>query len=198
MVKLLNRHSDSRLLLLFQRLMLTTCVVLFLAACTEGYPTEDELIISPHALTQSERLEAMNQLGQEAHPGITWIYRTQPSCILQISVEGGESGRQTFSLQMKDAAVNVSSNKTDKVYGIQVQPKGSDSQEKQPILLSRTWVDAVEMHIGKYHPKHNQPAIKQACRCPSAHRRCQSGSSSRDTKGWRCSCHAHDDGLSNS
>jgi hypothetical protein len=145
MEKILNKHSDSRLLLLFQRLILAPCVVLLFAACTQGYPTEDAVIISPHALTQSERLEAMNQLGQDAHPGIKWIYRSLPNCSLQIAVEGVEPGKQTFSLQMAGASVDVSSNKTAKAYGVQVQPKDSDNQEKQPILLSRTWADAVEM-----------------------------------------------------
>ena len=145
MGELLNQRSDSGLLAFFQRLMLATCVVLFFAACTDGYPTEDELIISPHELTQSERLQAMNQIGQDAQPEIKWIYRALPGCVLQITVEGVESGKLTFSLRMAGAGVDISSNKADEAFGVQVQPREGDYLEKQPILLSRTWIDAVEM-----------------------------------------------------
>ena len=145
MGELLNRPSDSSLLSLRQRLMLAAGAILIFAACTDGYPIEDELVISPHALTQSERLQAMNQLGQDAYPGIEWIYRALSDCILQITVEGVESGKQTFSLQMAGAGIDVSSNKADEAFGVQVVPIEGESLEKQHVLLSKTWLDAVAM-----------------------------------------------------
>jgi hypothetical protein len=141
----LNQLFERSLLNLLRRWLLTICVVLFSAACADGYPTEDELIISPFGLNQFQQLEAMNQLGQDAHADITWIYRALPSCTMQMTVNGLESGKQTFSLQMSGAGVDISFNKADQVYGVQVQPAEGASLEERSVLLSKTWVDAVEM-----------------------------------------------------
>ena len=141
----LNPPSSGSLVKGFQRWMLVPLVILFFAACTDGYPTEDELIINPLELNQSQRLQAMNQLGQDAHPEMTWIYRALPSCTMQITVNGPESGQQTFSLQMSGAGVDISFNKTEQIYGVKVQPKRGDTLEDQPVLLSKTWLDAIEM-----------------------------------------------------
>lgn len=141
----LNQPSNGCLLNRFQRLTLVPLVILFFAACTEGYPTEDELIINPLELNQSERLRAMNQLGDEAHPELTWIYRALPSCTLQVTVNESESGKQTYSLQMSGAGVDISFNKTEQIYGVKVKPKQGDTLKEQPVLLSKTWLDAIEM-----------------------------------------------------
>ncbi|WP_300115373.1 hypothetical protein [Rhodoferax sp.] len=133
------------MLTMLQRLMLVPLAIVFFAACTDGYPREDELIINPLELNQFQRLQAMNQLGQDAYPEITWRYRSLPSCILQMTVNSFESDKQTFSLHMLGAGVDISFNKADRVYGVQVQQREGESLEEQPILLSKTWVDAIEM-----------------------------------------------------
>lgn len=145
MSMVLNQPSSSSLLTLFQRLMLVPFAFLFFAACTDGYPTEDELIVNPLELNQSQRLQAMNQLGQDAHPEMTWIYRALPSCAMLITVNGSESGQQTFGLKMSGAGVDISFNKAEKIYGVKVQPKEGDTLEERPVLLSKTWLDAIEM-----------------------------------------------------
>lgn len=141
----LNQIFISSVLATSQRVMLAFFAVLLFAACTEGYPKEDELIINPLKLNQSEQLQAMNRLGQDAHPEMTWIYRALPSCIMQMTVDRFELGKQTFSLQMLSANVDISFNNADQVYGVQVQPRSGGSLEERPVLLSKTWVDAIEM-----------------------------------------------------
>lgn len=145
MTMVLNQPAGSNLVTGLRRLLLVPVAFLFLAACTEGYPTEDELIINPLEMNQSQRLQAMNQLGQDAHPEMTWIYRALPSCTMQITVNGSESDQQTFSLQMSGAGVGISFNKAEQIYGVKVQPKRGDALEEQPVLLSKTWLDAIEM-----------------------------------------------------
>lgn len=141
----LNLRSNNCLLTVFQRLMLVPCAVLFFAACTDPYPKEDELIVNALELNQFQRMEAMNLLGQDAHPETTWIYRALPNCTMQMTVNSSESGKQTFSLQMSGAGVDISFNKADQVYGVQVQPKEGESLEQRHVFLSKTWVDAIEM-----------------------------------------------------
>ena len=64
---------------------------------------------------------------------------------MQMTVNGLESVKQTFSLQMSGTGVGFSYNKADQVYGVQVQPREGGSLEERPVLLSKTWLDAVEM-----------------------------------------------------
>jgi len=141
----LNQVSNSSLLTGFQRLMLFPVSILFFAACTEGYPTEGELIINPVELNQAQRLQAMNQLGKVAHPEVTWIYRALPSCIMEMTFRGFESAKQTFSMHLSGAGVDISFNKMDQIYGAQVAPRKGESLEERPVLLSKNWVDAIEM-----------------------------------------------------
>ena len=118
--------------------MLVSCAGLFFAACTEGYPAENESIINPLALNPSQRLQAMNQLEQDALPELIWIYHALPSRIMQVTVNGFESGKQTFGLQMSGAGVDISFNAANQIYAVQVQPKEGESLEQRPVLLSKT------------------------------------------------------------
>lgn len=145
MSMVLNQPSNSSVLTLFQRLIVIVCAALVFAACTDGYPNEDELTINPLKLNQPQRLEAMNQLGQDAHPDLTWIYRALPSCILQMTVDGLDSGKQVFSLPMLNAGVDISSSKADPGYGVKVKPRDGANLSERVVFLSKTWVDAVAM-----------------------------------------------------
>lgn len=145
MSMVLSQQPGSGLLTGFQRLMLVPFSILFFSACTEGYPTEDELIINPLELNQTQRLQAMNQLGQDAHPDMTWIYRALPSCILQMTVDGLDSGKQVINLPMLDVSVDISSSKADQAYGVIVKLRVGASSSEQVVFLSKTWGDAVEM-----------------------------------------------------
>jgi hypothetical protein len=141
----LNQTSNNSMLALCQRLMLAFGAMLLFAACTEGYPKEDELIVNPLALNQSQRLEAMNLLGQEAHPEMTWTYSVLPGCILRTMVSGFETDKPAFNLPMVHADVGISFDKSGQIYSVQVQPRELESLEKRPVLLSKTWLDAIEM-----------------------------------------------------
>lgn len=145
MSMVLSQHPGSSLLTGIQRLMLVLFAILFFAACTEGYPTEDELIINPLELNQAQRLQAMNQLGQDAHPDMTWIYRALPNCILQMTVDGLDSRKQVFNLPMLEVSVDISSSKADQAYSVKVTPWDGASSSEQVVFLSKTWVDAVAM-----------------------------------------------------
>lgn len=141
----LNQLPISSLLTLLQRLMLGSLAILFFAACTDGYPIEDELIMNPLELSSSQRLQAMNQLGQDTHPDLRWIYHALPSCILQVTFDGLDSGKQVFSLPMLNAGVDISSGKADPGYGVKVKPRDGASLLERVVFLSKPWVDAVAM-----------------------------------------------------
>lgn len=145
MVMTLNRRSFNALLVGCQRLVLASCAILFLSACLDGYPTEDEVNLTPLEMSQTQRLETMNQLGQEAHPELTWLYRAMPGCSLQWTVHGGDSGKKTFNLPLRGAGVDLSFNKADQIYGVQVRPADASDLNELTVLLSKKWADAIKL-----------------------------------------------------
>ncbi len=147
----LNRHSFkcvvdgfSRWLRLKQWVMACLAIAFF-AGCMDTYPTEDEVSILPREMTQAQRLQAMNQLGQEAHPELTWFYRAMPDCRLQWTVQGGDAGKGIAQVPLWGSAIDLRLDKIDQVYGVQVRPAGASSLEELTLMLSKDWVQAIEM-----------------------------------------------------
>jgi hypothetical protein len=145
MCRPISRRPFNDLIIGFERLVLASCAILFFSACADGYPTEDELAMNPVAMNQVERLEAMNRLGQQAHPDLTWLYRAMPGCSLQWTVDGADADQETFSLPLWGADVDVSFDKADQIYGVQVQPADVSELEELTLLLSKRWVDALAL-----------------------------------------------------
>lgn len=111
----------------------------------DRYPTEDEVSITPLEMSQAQRLQAMNQLGQEAHPELTWLYRAMPGCSLQWTAQGGDAGKETAQVPLWGAGIDLRLNKVDQVYGVQVRPAGASDFDELTIMLSKNWVQAIEM-----------------------------------------------------
>lgn len=96
-------------------------------------------------MTQAERLQAMNQLGQEAHREFTWHYRALPDCRLQWTVQVGNAGQEFAQVPLRGAGVNLRFDKADQVYGVQVRPSGASSLNALTLMLSKSWAQAIEM-----------------------------------------------------
>jgi len=141
----LNRHLFNGLWDGFQRLALASCATLFLSACLDGYPTEDEVGLTAVEMSQPQRLEAMNELGQEAHPDLTWLYRAMPDCRLQWTVQGGDAGKETAQVPLWGAAIDLRRDKIDQAYGVQVRPAGASDLDELTLMLSKNWMQAIEM-----------------------------------------------------
>lgn len=62
-----------------------------LAACRNGYPTEDAPLADPGALTQEQLVEALNGLSEESRHGEERIYRLLSDCVLEIRGESPDS-----------------------------------------------------------------------------------------------------------
>ena len=140
-----DRGSFNNLFDGLPRLLPACCAILFFSACADGYPTEDELNITPLEMSQAQRLEAMNQLGQEAHPELTWLYHAMPGCSLQWTMHGADAGKERFDLPLRGAGIDLRFNKADQLYGVQVRPADAPELNEQTVLLSKKWVDAIEM-----------------------------------------------------
>jgi len=119
--------------------------IVFFSGCVDTYPTEDEVSIFPREMTQAQQLQAMNQLGQEAHPERTWRYRVMSGCSLQWTAHGGDAGTETAQVPLWGAAIDLRLDKIDQVYVVQVRPAGASSLEELTVMRSKDWVQAIEM-----------------------------------------------------
>lgn len=143
----LDHRSLNDLCAAFQRLALASCAIFFLSACSDGYPTEDVVGITTIEMSQPQLLEAMNELGQEAHPDLTWRYRAMPGCILQWTVQGADADKETANLALAGAGIDLSFNKVDQIYNVQVRPAKASEMNELTILQSTQWFDAIQMSL---------------------------------------------------
>lgn len=58
--------------------------LLALAACSDGYPTDDVPLLDPVRMTQVQLLVALNELGDESHLGKRWRVALHDGCELEL------------------------------------------------------------------------------------------------------------------
>lgn len=114
------------------------CVPL-LAACPDGYPTEDAPRVEPSRMTQAQLLAALNELGAEPHLGTRWRYSLHPECELEVAVRGDDEGRHRVTLE---GAV-VSARAVEGVSEILVVPANGSEMQAVTVLETQRWSDTV-------------------------------------------------------
>lgn len=119
------------------RLAAVLCA-LSLAACSDGYPSEDVVSIDPARMSQAELLSALNDLGKEPHLDRRWRYALRPNCELEVSARGGgPQGR--VALDGAEVTTRAVENQSE----IRLVPKGGDDAQALTVLASRRWSDTV-------------------------------------------------------
>lgn len=113
--------------------------MLALAACSDGYPTEDVAPIDPARMTQAQLLAALNALGRESHLGKRWHYVMHAGCELEVSLRDGAADRRRVVLE--GAAIGTRS--VDGVSEIRLVPKAGGEALAVTALETRRWSDTV-------------------------------------------------------
>jgi hypothetical protein len=113
--------------------------VLLLAACPDGYPTEDAPRTEPSRMTRAQLLAALNELGDEPHLGKRWRYTLHPACELEVSVRGDGGGRQRVTLE----GAEVSSRAADGVSEVLLVPANGSEAQAVTVLETPRWTDMV-------------------------------------------------------
>jgi len=112
-----------------------------LAACTDGYPTDDVPQIDLARMSQAQLLAELNTLGAQPRLGKRWRYALQAHCELEISVRNGSTDRRLVGLE--DAEMSTRS--ADGVTEIQLTPKAGDDAQAVTVLETRRWSDTVKV-----------------------------------------------------
>ena len=127
-------------------------------ACSDGYPKQDQVTISPHSMTQAQRLEAMNRLGKEVHPDRRWRYGLASSCVLEVRVTGDK--RASSSVALRGAAVARTFDREAATYSIAVT-LADPAVPAVPVLEGASWTASVEML------SHLQMQLRDCARSPT-------------------------------
>ncbi len=123
-----------------------------LAACSDGYPTEDAPQLAPSAMSSQQLLQALKDLGAEPHLDRRWRYGLAPGCVLEVRVHG-ERARQQVLL----AGARIESGTREGQIGVRVVPESDDGDgegdeagagagagaEGVTVLQTRRWTDSV-------------------------------------------------------
>jgi hypothetical protein len=119
--------------------VLAALCLLSIAACSDGYPTDDVPQIDPARMTQAQLLAELNALGKESHLGKRWRYALHANCELEVSVRDGDTDRRRVVLE--GAVVNTRT--VDGVSEIRLVPKTGGETQAVTVLETRRWSDTV-------------------------------------------------------
>ena len=121
------------------RVVALALCVLLLAACPDGYPSEDAPQIAPSRMSQAQLLAALNELGAEPHRPRRWRYSLHPDCELEVSVRGDGGERRRVTLE----GAEVSSRAVDGVSEILLVPANDSEAQGVTVLETPQWPDSV-------------------------------------------------------
>ncbi len=129
------------------RLGLACCALLIGAACTEGYPREDALILNPFNMTQKQRLAAMNAIGDDANSQRRWRYALLPGCVLRIDVDSALGSRPALEVALLGSVIEVARDREDNTFNVAVAEPGDNTPAAASILESDNWPLASRTHL---------------------------------------------------
>lgn len=134
--------------------------VLSLAACSDGYPTEDVLQLDPARMTQAQLLAALNALGKDPHLGKRWGYALHANCELEVSVRNGDTERRRVVLE--GAVVDARS--VDGLTEILLVPEVGGDKQAVTVLATRRWTDTVQARslLARLEARCGSPAVPSA------------------------------------
>lgn len=79
-----------------------------LGACSDGYPTQEGVLILRHGMSQDRVLEAMNQLGHQQPSEFHWHYQLLPGCVLEAHARRFWGARAPLQVALREASIRES------------------------------------------------------------------------------------------
>lgn len=140
-----NSPNPRRTLTRHYAFWLTAALLVMGVGCTEGYPTADVASLDSQLLSNPQRLEVMNDVGNEAHRRRNWSYELISGCQLQVTTTNDGESATVLTHALSGALVLLRSNRDDRTYDVDLARQNDTEAEVVPILESEHWVDAVQM-----------------------------------------------------
>lgn len=123
-------------------LALACAALLGLAACVDGYPQEQEPLLNPYDMTQSQRLAQMNALGAQAQADQRWTYALLPGCVLRVDIDGPQGASPSRDIPLLGQVVAVSTNRDQGSFQVELQRSDGLDAQGALVMESEKWTDA--------------------------------------------------------
>ena len=98
----------------------------------------------PAEMTQSQRLQSMNQIGQQVYLDTRWRYKLTDVCELKVT-SGGLFSRESKVISLKQGVVVKSVDPSDKTHDVHIKALNTSANELHPLLETANWSDAVSL-----------------------------------------------------
>ncbi len=122
------------------RALVAGALALGMAACFDGYPQQQEPMVSPYDMTQAQRLAQMNALGMQADR--RWTYELLPGCVLRVDVDGPQGEAAARDIPLLGQAVALSANRGEGGYQVELQSAAGGQARGALVIASEKWTDA--------------------------------------------------------
>ena len=142
------------------RLPVALYAVLLCAACVDSYPTEDAPFVVN--MTQSQRLDEMNDIGDQAYLDVLWRYELLPACQLKVVKGTLLTNRKTVVVPCLASKVVKRFDRTDKTYDVYLKLVGHPSVPKISVFEGGDWVDTTEFIALLKHVQRDCTALAQS------------------------------------
>ncbi|RZJ16224.1 MAG: hypothetical protein EOO54_17380 [Haliea sp.] len=116
------------------------------AACTDGYPKEDEPFLNPFDMDRAQLIDAMNDIGHDAFAGFSWRYRLLDECVLAISRRAAGRIQDSFEVPLQGRVVDLQAHAAGDGYAVGVVPAAGESPVAA-LLETSSRMDALRMRL---------------------------------------------------
>lgn len=128
------------------RAFLAGCLPLGMA-CSGGYLTDGDPMLSPADMTQTHRLAGMNSIGGADDLGRRWQYHLLKRFMLNIMAKGSDTAQQLLQMPLASAGFSLYTDVADKTHNVSATLVSTITAKPVPVpvLEGSTWVAAVQM-----------------------------------------------------
>ena len=124
-----------------------------LAACADGYPSEDGALILSHDMKLEKAMGALHHLGHQRHLDHHWHYELLPGCVLQAQAKRFLRNRDPVQVALRRSATVVEKEGGAGSHTVRVAPAGDT--EGVVVLEGVDEHDATQMKwLLDYLPRH--------------------------------------------
>ncbi|MDR7093491.1 hypothetical protein [Hydrogenophaga laconesensis] len=124
-----------------------------LAACADGYPSEDGALILSHDMKLEKAIGAMHHLGHQRHLHYHWHYELLPGCVLEAQAKRFLRNREPVEVALRRSATVVEKDVTTGSHTVRVLP--SDDTVGVVVLEGVGEHDALQMKwLLDFLPRH--------------------------------------------
>lgn len=127
------------------RLALLSCAVVGLAACADGYPSEDGPLVLTYGMDREAILKAMNTIGQHGYLEHRWRYEVDAGCQLRVRSGALKDDGTTLPAATAGLATRVVATGGERSHMVFVHLPGSSTPAGSLVLGGANEFDAGQM-----------------------------------------------------